>query len=112
MIHLLTKADPLKSLLSQPALSGRTARWLLKLSEFEIVCLPQRAIKGQAIADWLADNPVDDPVVISDDLPDEEVFSAQHHRSWTFFFDGTSAAGGGGIGFVFLSPEGVGTNKQ
>lgn len=39
-IHLLTKADPLKSLLSQPALSGRTARWLLKLSEFERIQIP------------------------------------------------------------------------
>lgn len=36
---------------------------------------------GQAIADWCRRPSLAAPVVIFDDLPDEEVFSAQHHRS-------------------------------
>ncbi|EXC14799.1 hypothetical protein L484_009453 [Morus notabilis] len=35
---LMVKSDPLKYLLTRPVLSGRLARWLLQLSEFDITC--------------------------------------------------------------------------
>lgn len=43
-IKLVVGANPIRYLLSSPALSGRTARWLLQLSEFDIECvsLPKR----------------------------------------------------------------------
>lgn len=72
-VHLVTKSDPIRYLLSQPVLSGRSARWLFKFSEFEITSVPKRAIKGQAIADLLAENPVLDRSDISSNLPDSEV---------------------------------------
>lgn len=51
----LGKASYLRRfLLSRPALSGRTARWLLQLSEFYIECVTPKAIKGQVFADLLA----------------------------------------------------------
>lgn len=58
-IKLVVGANPIRYLLSRPALSGRTARWLLQLSEFYIECFTpffaiKDAIKGQLFADLLA----------------------------------------------------------
>ncbi|GMP59684.1 hypothetical protein CsSME_00022869 [Camellia sinensis var. sinensis] len=44
-IHLMTKSDPIRFLLTRPALSGRLARWLLSLAEYEITCKAPKAIK-------------------------------------------------------------------
>ena len=41
-------------------LFGRLAKWALQLQEFEIAYIPQKAIKGQALADFLADHLIPD----------------------------------------------------
>ncbi|KAK8505875.1 hypothetical protein V6N12_042899 [Hibiscus sabdariffa] len=51
---LISKLDPLKFLMEAPALTGRTAHWQMLLSEFDIVYASQKAVKGSAIADFLA----------------------------------------------------------
>ncbi|BFG25055.1 hypothetical protein CerSpe_113290 [Prunus speciosa] len=53
-LQLVVKSDPVRYLLTRPVLSGRLARWLLQLSEFDITCMTPRAIKGQAVIDMLA----------------------------------------------------------
>lgn len=35
-VNLITRSNPLRYLLSRPAMSGKTARWLLQLNEFDI----------------------------------------------------------------------------
>jgi hypothetical protein len=59
-VRLISRADPLKYIISRPILSGRLAKWALLLQEFEIVYVSQKAIKGQALADFLADHPIPD----------------------------------------------------
>ncbi|CAL8157613.1 unnamed protein product [Prunus armeniaca] len=76
-VILISKADPLRYLMSKPVLSGRIAKWSLLLSEFEIKFVPQKAIKGQALADFLAAHPTPDNMELPDDLPDEEVFTTE-----------------------------------
>ncbi|KAG9458441.1 hypothetical protein H6P81_002949 [Aristolochia fimbriata] len=56
--NLISRTDPLKYIMSRPILSGRLANWALLLSEFKINFVPQHAIKGQALANFLADHPV------------------------------------------------------
>lgn len=51
--------DPLKCLLEKLALTGSLTRWHLLLAEFDITYLTQKKLKGQAIVDYLAKNPVD-----------------------------------------------------
>ena len=46
--------DPVKYIFEKPALTGRIARWQVSLSEFDIVYVTQKAIKGSALADYLA----------------------------------------------------------
>ncbi|KAM2901554.1 hypothetical protein FF1_007532 [Malus domestica] len=57
-IHLVAKADP-------------------------IIYIPAKAVKGQALADFLADHPIPANWKISDDLPDEEVFYIDIFPTWT-----------------------------
>ncbi len=49
--YLVAKIDPLKYLLSKAALTSRAKKWVLILSEFDIVYKDRKAIKGQVIAD-------------------------------------------------------------
>ena len=53
----MVRNDPVKFLLTRPALSGRAAKWLVKLMEFDIKCVMQKAVKGRALADLLASHP-------------------------------------------------------
>lgn len=57
---LVTKMDPIKYIFEKPALTGRIARWQMLLSEYEIVYVTQKAIKGSALAEYLAHQPVND----------------------------------------------------
>jgi len=57
---LVFKMDPVKYIFEKPALTGRIARWQVLLSEFDIVYVTQKAVKGSALADYLAQQPIND----------------------------------------------------
>ncbi|KAK8549098.1 hypothetical protein V6N12_061996 [Hibiscus sabdariffa] len=109
---LIAKLDPLKYMMEAPALSGRLARWQMLLSEFDILYVSRKAIKGSVIADFLASRAADDYEPLNYDFPDEDlmnVFSSEESstkRSWVLYFDGASNSLGRGIGAVLISPEG------
>lgn len=42
LLNLVTKSNPLKHLLSRPAMSIRDALWLLQLKQFELIGTPRR----------------------------------------------------------------------
>ena len=89
-IQLISRADPIKYIMFKPILSGRLAKWALLLQEFEIIYVPQKAIKGQALADFLANHPIPNDWELSNDLPDEEVMLVEMSQPWKMFFDGAS----------------------
>lgn len=62
---LIAKIGPLKYLLSKVALTGRTAKWVMHLSEFDIEYVDRKAIKDQVFADQLAKAPLlgDHPIL-------------------------------------------------
>ncbi|KAI5347393.1 hypothetical protein L3X38_015272 [Prunus dulcis] len=98
-ITLISKADPLRYLMAKPVPFGRLAKWFLLLS------VSQRAIKGQALADFLAAHPVPDNMELPNDLPNEEVFSTEI-SPWQLYFDGVARKKGAGVGVVFITPSG------
>ncbi|KAM1523465.1 hypothetical protein ACFX10_013487 [Malus domestica] len=55
-INIIAKTDLIKYMLSKPILTGRIGKWILVLLEFSFQYAPQKAIKGQAIADFLAEH--------------------------------------------------------
>src|SRR5256886_10377465 len=94
------------------ALNGRLTKWAMLLSQYDIHFLPQKATRGQAIADLLAENPRPNFATLFEELPDEtaEVHSAQINPSvWQMYFDGASrtipcAGLMAGVGIVFIFP--------
>src|SRR4026208_1299769 len=52
---VICKSDVIKHMLSAPVLKGRIGKWMFALSEFDIWYQPAKAVKGQALADRVAE---------------------------------------------------------
>ncbi|XP_071912358.1 uncharacterized protein [Coffea arabica] len=84
------------------------------LFKFDIVFTTQKAVKGQVIADHLAENPRDDDYQpLHTYFPDEEILfvravedMSEQYLGWSLFFNGASNSFGAGIGAILVSPEG------
>ncbi|XP_074298577.1 uncharacterized protein LOC141629485 [Silene latifolia] len=105
-VHVISKDDSIKYILSRPILSGRLAKWAVLLKLYDLVHVPQKAIKGQSLADFLADHPVPAKWELRDDLPGEEIFYVDVLPPWQMYFDGAARRDEAGASVVFLSPEG------
>jgi len=87
-------------------LFGRLSKWAMFLSQFDIVFVPQKAMKDQALANFLAAHPILDDFPIDDELLDEEVFTTMVANSiWQMYFDGACQKSGAGAGVVFVTPD-------
>lgn len=53
-LNLVTHSNPFEYLLSISVMSGRTARWLFQLNEFDITMITSRGLWSQALSDLLA----------------------------------------------------------
>ncbi|XP_024196443.1 uncharacterized protein LOC112199695 [Rosa chinensis] len=54
---IIAQTDLVIYMLSRPILRGCIGKWVLALSEFSLQYVPQKAVKGQAIADFHAHHP-------------------------------------------------------
>jgi hypothetical protein len=90
LIQLIARADLVRYVLNQPALMGRLGKWAVIMMEFDITYVPQKAIKGQALADFLAAHPILDNSPLVVDLPNEDVFIVSVESPWELYFDGES----------------------
>ena len=73
--------DPVKYIFEKHVLIGRIARWQVLLSEFDIVYVTQKAIKGSALADYLAQQPINDYQPMHPKFPNEEIMTFVQGRS-------------------------------
>ena len=111
---LIARLDPIKYIFEKPSLSGRIARLIVLLSEFDIFYISQKAIKGSTIDDFLAERANEEYEPMSFDFPNEDlmaVLQIEEEKSpkkdgWRMYFDGASNALGRGVGAVLISPEG------
>ncbi|KAG8493347.1 hypothetical protein CXB51_010679 [Gossypium anomalum] len=105
---LISKLYPLKYMMDSTALNGRMERWQILLSEFDIVYVSQKAIKGSAIAEFLASRALEDYEPLNFNCLNEELMCVatidDYH--WKLSFDGASNAVGNRIGVVLVSPNG------
>ena len=84
--------QPLKKAISSPEAAGRMALWAIELSEFDVRYHPRTAIKGQAVANFIAEYT----------QPEDE--GAEGQKLWIIHRDGSSNQHSGGAGVVMLTP--------
>ena len=72
---LVSKIDPVKYIFEKPVLTRRIARWQVLLSEFDTVYVTQKAIQGSALANYLAQQPLNDYQPMHPEFPDEDIMA-------------------------------------
>ena len=81
--------DPLKYLMEKPVQDGKTAKWVLLLSEFDIKYVTQKSVKGRVVANHLAHCSPEEVEEIQWDFPDEDIMGIKV-ESWKMYFDGAA----------------------
>lgn len=83
----------------------------MMMFEFDFSYVSQKAIKGQAIVDFLADGPVDKLSSLSFDFPDEHILWVEVELNkivrWKMCFDGATNKIGNGVREMLISPTGT-----
>jgi hypothetical protein len=93
-IIIICKSDVIKHMLLAPVLKGRLGKWMFALLEFDIRYQPTKAVKGQALADLIAERV-------------NTSIAALSICAWAMYFDGSVCGDGCGIGILLISPRGA-----
>ncbi|XP_024172319.1 uncharacterized protein LOC112178398 [Rosa chinensis] len=120
--YIIAQTDLVKYMLSRPILRGRIGKWVLALSEFSLQYVPQKAVKGQAIADFLAHHHMIDIPTVKEleiatatttrpDLARILEYAIWYQATvslqpWVLFFDGSRTETLAGAGIVLENPAG------
>ena len=107
---------PLKTILRSADYMGRIAKWGIILGAFNIKYIPRTSVKGQVLADLVAE--FNEPEV--DELPSDRnvdgklvgTISQYYLPTWEVYVDGASNQKGSGVGLVLTSPEKVVIEKS
>ena len=94
------------------SLNSRLANWAILLSQYDMTFVPQKVVKGQALADFLAAHLVPETSKIYTNIPDKVIEENMTLEGdiWQMFFDDASRIGPTGkiiigVGMVFISPK-------
>ncbi|GAU46913.1 hypothetical protein TSUD_402940, partial [Trifolium subterraneum] len=84
--------QPVKQLLARPDMVGRMLKWSLELAEFDLSFENRKALKAQALADFVAEMTTS---------------TTSEKNKWTIFVDGSSNSQGSGAGIILENGDGV-----
>ena len=96
-------------MLYKPDLSGRLVKWAVELGEFDITYKPRAAIKGQALADFVAEFTYAvfvlciDQQGVSISVPDSHT-PGPSISTWVLYIDGSFNTHGSRAGLVLTTP--------
>ena len=100
---------PLKSILRSADYTGRIAKWGTILGAFDIKYIPRTSIKGQVLANLVAEfAECSEEMNIEKQGMDEKsvgTISVQCSTPWEMYVDGVANQRGSGMGLVLVSPE-------
>lgn len=65
--------DPIKYIFKNPVVIERIACWKMLLTEYDILYVTQKEIKGSMLADHLAHQPLEEYQSMMFDFPDEDI---------------------------------------
>ena len=108
----------MKSVLHSADYTGRIAKWGTILGAFDIRYMPRTAVKGQVLADLVAEfaEPTLEGMEVSGSpSAGEKLIStvSQHdHNWWKAHIDGATNQRGSRVGLVLVSPEGITIEKS
>nr|KYP75499.1 Pro-Pol polyprotein [Cajanus cajan] len=97
-VVIFCRSNVIKYMLCKPVLHSRVGKWALALTEYLLTFESLKAIKGQIIADFLADH---------SNETEEIIYLTT--KPWRLYFDGSKHELGTGIGLLIISPEGFPT---
>ncbi|XP_030936306.1 protein NYNRIN-like [Quercus lobata] len=109
---------PIKSVLRSADYTSRIAKWGTILGAFDIRYMPRTAVKGQVLADLIAEfaEPTLEEQNVAGPLgADEKMISTVSQLEntwWKAHVDGAANQRGSGLGLVLLSPEGITIEKS
>ncbi|XP_071688186.1 uncharacterized protein [Rutidosis leptorrhynchoides] len=92
--------QPIRQLLYKPEISGRLTKWAIELGKHEIAYCARSAIKGQVMADYLAETAADMPVIF-----DPEQLLAPSPEIWELYTDGAASFESTGAGLILTCPH-------
>lgn len=102
-VHVISKVHLVRYMLHRPSLTGRIGKWALSLMDYQFQHIPQSAVKGQALADFLAEHPMVEVEVTEVDTADQKRVNS---GLWMLNLDGSSTFVRSGAGVVITSPRG------
>ena len=107
---------PLKSILRNANYAERIAKWGTILGAFDIKYMPQTFVKGQVLANLVAEF-AELPEEIEEkrhgmDEKSVGLISTQDPSSWRVYVDGAANQRGSGVGLVLVSPENITIEKS
>lgn len=111
-VLLISWVNPIKILMTKTcSLSSRVAKWAKLLTQYDIEYVPQKAMKGQVLANFLASHPLLKGSPLNDALPNETVIRIMSEVYWRMFFDKASCMNQdgeriSGVGILLIDPNG------
>ena len=100
---------PLKAILRNADYTGRIAKWGTVLGAFDIKYMPHTSVKGQVLADLVAEftEPPLEELSTTHNMDGKSVdtISLQELSYWKVYIDGVANQRGSGVGLVLISPE-------
>ncbi|XP_070014437.1 uncharacterized protein [Nicotiana sylvestris] len=111
-MYLISRMDTLKYIFQKPMPTRRLAKWQILLIEFDIIYVTRTAIKSQALANHLAENPVDEEYeplrtyFLGEEVMHIDKVEHDEKLGWKLFFDGAANMQGVRIWAVLISEIG------
>ncbi|GJY24758.1 reverse transcriptase domain-containing protein [Tanacetum coccineum] len=109
--------SPIGQVLNNSGASRRLAKWAVELGAYGITYVPRVAIKGQVLADFLADTPTE--ISATAEVPNnprvEDIPEPSNARGdltpgpkvWRLYTDGASNSEGSGVGLILIALDDV-----
>jgi ribonuclease HI len=96
---------PLKALFRSSDFSGRISKWGAQLGAYDVRYKPRMAIKGQVLADFIAEFAPGDSILTEGEHRKDTERDLEK-KGWVLYVDGAANSRGSGLGIVLISPEG------
>lgn len=100
-VQVVSKVNLVRYLLHRPHLNGRLGKWALALMKYQFEHIPQSAVRGQMLADFLAEHPSVE-IELAEVSQQEMVMS----KDWILQFDGSVTYERSEAGLIVVSPAG------